>query len=72
MAILNDVVVFHRLDSTLPYAIIDNIGASRAISHRFSRGITSFLVAVGLSLPLGILPFRCWTFVASGRTSSHD
>ena len=65
-------MVFRRYDLTSPYAVGDNIDASRAVSLRFSSGITSFLVVAGLSLPFGILPFRCWTFVASGRTSSHD
>ena len=64
MAFPNHVEVFHRLVSTSPYcAIGDNIDAYRVISLRFSRGITSFfVVAVGLSLPLGIFPFFCcWT-----------
>ena len=56
--------VSHRLVSTAPYALGDNIDASRVISLRFARGITFFLV-VCLSLPLGILPFRCWAFLAS-------
>ena len=71
MAFPNHVEVFHLLVSTAPYALGDKMDASRVIS--FSRGITSFfVVAVGLSLPLGILPFCCWTFLASWRTSFHD
>ena len=72
MAFPNDVVVVHCLDFTSPYAIGDYTDASRVISLRFLRGITSFLVGVGLSLPLGMLPFRCWTFLACWCTSSHD
>ena len=72
MAFPNHIVVFHRLDFTSPYAIGDNIDRCfLRCSLRFSRGITSFLVAVGLSLPLGILPFccSCWTFLAPWHTS---
>ena len=72
MAFPNHVEVFHRLVPTSPYAIGDNIDSSRVIYLRFSRGITFFLVAAGLSLSLGILPFCYWTFFASWRTSSHD
>ena len=59
MAIPNDVVVFHRLDFTSPYAVGDNIDAFRAVSLRFSRGIASFLVVAGLSFPcpLAYFPF---------------
>ena len=72
MAFPNHVEVFYRVVRTSPNAIGDNMDAFRVISLRFSRGITSFLVAVGLSLLLGILPFCCWTFLAFWRTSSHD
>ena len=73
MAFPNHAEVFHRLVSTSPYAIGNNMDAFRLISLRFSRGITSFLVvAVGLSLLLGIHPFCCWTILVSWRTSSHD
>ena len=60
MVLSNHVEVFYRVVPTSPNAIGDNMDAFRVISLRFLRGITSSLVvAVGLSLPLGILPFCC-------------
>ena len=44
---------------TSPYALGDNMDVSRVVSLRCSRGMTSFFVVVGLSLPLGVLPFYC-------------
>ena len=41
-------------------------------SLRFSRGITSFLVVVGLALPLGILIFCCGAFLSSCYSSLHN
>ena len=72
MTFPNHVEVFYRVVPTSPYAIGDNMDAVRVVSLRFSQGTTSFFVAVELSLPLGILPFCCWTVLASWRTSSHD
>ena len=51
------IVVFHPLDFTSPYATGDNMESPRGIYLRFSRGITSLLVVVGLSLPLAQFPF---------------
>ena len=71
MAFPNHVEVFRRLEPTAPYALGGNMDAFRDISLRFSRGITfSLVVAVGLSLPLGILPFCCLflTFLAPRHT----
>ena len=70
-------MVFRRYDLTSPHAVGDNIDASRAVSLRFLRGIASFLVVAGLSLPLGILPFRCldlccfWAYFFPRLTSLH-
>ena len=66
------VVVFHSLDFPWLYATGDSIEFSLGIYFRFSRGVTSLLVVVGRSLPLGTLPFCCWTFLDPCRTSSCD
>ena len=68
MAFPNHVEVFYRLDFISPYAIGDNIDASRVISLRFSRGITSFFCCCCWTspCPLAYVPFVVGPFFLLG------
>ena len=55
------------MQESAPYALGDNIDASRVISLRFSRGITSFsLLLSDFPCPLAYFPFVVGPFLLLG------